>query len=302
MSMQYKILFLVIALDLFSIIVDSYSINVGVIDDADILPLNVLSESGKYQGFISNGTRTFLGIPYAQPPIGQQRFKPPLKQPFSNVIADQWPLACYQTGIKNSSLMSEDCLYLNIFTPLVTSNDDGYPVMVFIHGGRYWTGQSSTFPGDFMSSLGNVILVSIQYRLNIFGFQSFDDNTNNGLLDQQLALQWVQDNIASFNGNPNNVTIFGESAGGSSVLHHLTIESSYGLYSGAIVESHWQWLIPNSLAAREKTAAFASAKGCANTTSGGEPDYSLILLCMVSLEASAILPSTAQSDFFVPMI
>jgi len=272
--------------------------------DIDILPLDVISSSGKYQGFEINGTRTFLGIPFAQPPIESLRFKPPVEpSSFLSINANQWSLACYQTGIKNASLMSEDCLYLNIFTPLVSSDDQqGYPVMVFIHGGRYWTGQSSTFPGDYISSLGNVILVTIQYRLNIFGFQSFNQETNNGLLDQQMALQWVQNNINSFGGNPQNVTIFGESAGGSSVLHHLTIESSYSLYSGAIIESHWMWLIPTLDVSREKTISFAASKGCNNTMPNGQPDYDSILSCMTLLPASSILPATSQSDFFLPMI
>jgi carboxylesterase type B len=112
-------------------------------------------------------------------------------------------------------------------------------------------------------------VVSIQYRLSIFGFQSFDNHTNNGLRDQQLALQWVQDNIGVFGGDKSAITIFGESAGASSVLYHLIMPGSYHFYQRAILESTWQWIIPTIEASRQNTATWAAKKGCNNVTAQG---------------------------------
>ncbi|KAF2078248.1 hypothetical protein CYY_000438 [Polysphondylium violaceum] len=289
--MKYQLIFLICALVMLTTATTTEN------------PLKVVSSSGIYYGKNMNGSRAYLGIPFAKPPVGALRFKPPQKASFSlNYQATQWPLACYQTGITNQTLMSEDCLYLNVFTPTTAKPFPGLPVMVFIHGGRYWTGQTSQFPGDLLAHLGDVVVVSIQYRLNIFGFQPFDENTNNGLLDQQLALKWVRENIFFFGGNPSSVTIFGESAGGSSVLHHLTVPSSYPLYDKAILQSAWQWLIPTAQVSKVKAATWAATKGCANTTPTGTPDYEAILDCLKALPSQTILPTTGNSDFFVPMI
>jgi len=276
--------------------------NAKINSDASPLPMEVFSSSGSYIGMHMNGSRAFLGIPFAKPPVGSLRFKPPVKSQYAfNYNANQWPLACQQT---NSSYleMSEDCLYLNVFTPINGKPLQLLPVMVFIHGGRYWNGQTNQFQADVMAGLGNVVIVTIQYRLNVFGFQSFDQYTNNGLLDQQLALKWVRENIFFFGGNPSSVTLFGESAGGSSILHHLTIPSSYPLYDKVILQSAWQWLIPTSAVSKVKTAAWAVTKGCANYTSTNETDYAATLACLSTLSSKTATPTNAQSDFFVPMI
>lgn len=154
-----------------------------------------------------------------------------------------------------------------------------------------------------MAAEKNAIVVSIQYRLNIFGFQSFDDNTNNGLRDQQLALKWVKENIAAFGGDRNSITLFGESAGGSSVLYHLTIPSSYKYYNRAILQSAWQWIIPTVQTSRQNTAAWAATKmGCNNVTAQGTPDYNAILKCLRALPAAKINPTTGDSNFMLPMV
>lgn len=274
---------------------------------SDEYPLTVPTSYGFYTGLYMNTSRAFLGVPYAQPPIGNLRFKPPqsLQYSWGNYSATLSPPSCWQSGKPTGYNYSEDCLYMNIYTPRTSPSNSLFPslpVMVWIHGGRYWTGSTKEYNGDMLSSLGNTIVVVIQYRLNIFGFQSFDSNTNNGLLDQQMALRWVQRNIRSFGGDPNRVTIFGESAGGSSVLYHLTIPGSFNLYNRAIAHSAWQFVIPTAETSRQKTVPWAALKGCANVTATGQPDYTAILSCLQSKPASDITPSTGQSDFMLPMI
>ncbi|EGG24046.1 carboxylesterase [Cavenderia fasciculata] len=281
-------------------------------------PMNVNTSVGQVSGTYLNEARAFLGIPYAQPPVGALRFAPPVAAtPVSNgVNATQWPNACMQSGVTNpvGYTQSEDCLYLNVFTPRC-KRFTGFPpttkmpVMVFIHGGRYWTGYSKQFPGDLLASEKNAVVVSIQYRLNIFGFQSFDSNTNNGLRDQQMALKWVKDNIEAFGGDASSITLFGESAGGSSVLYHLLMPGSYNLYNRGILQSAWQWVIPTSQTSRVNTATWAaSAKiGCNNVTvdpvtNKTVPNYIAILSCLRALPATKIIPTTGESNFMLPMV
>jgi carboxylesterase type B len=274
-----------------------------------VFPDTVSTSTGPVKATSLNGSRAFLGIPFAQPPVGPLRFAPPLPvTPRTSVLnADHWPAACYEASVSApvGYTQSEDCLYLNVFTPPCKPFTLAkLPVMVFIHGGRYWTGYSQQFPGDLLAAEKNAVVVSIQYRLNIFGFQSFDENTNNGLKDQQLALKWVKDNIEAFGGDASSITLFGESAGASSVLYHLIMPSSYQYYTRAILESTWQWIIPTAAAARQDTTTWAaSAKiGCNNVTAAGTPDHSAILSCLRALPASKINPTTGQSNFMLPMV
>ncbi|EGC37401.1 hypothetical protein DICPUDRAFT_150002 [Dictyostelium purpureum] len=275
---------------------------------SDEFPLNVNSRSGAYQGIYIDNARAFLGVPYAKPPTGSLRFKPPQDKGFHWGIynATKSAPSCFQSGATAASNYSEDCLYLDVYTPKYVQRTEGIfdqlPVMVFIHGGRYWTGSALDFPADKMAALGNAVVVVMQYRLNVFGFQPFDSNTNLGLLDQQLALKWVKDNVFAFGGDSNKVTIFGESAGGSSVLYHFITPSSYNLYDRVIAHSAWQWYIPTVETSRVKAATWAATKGCANTTSTGAPDYNAIVECLSTKDALSITATTAQSDFFVPMI
>eukprot|EP01132_Coremiostelium_polycephalum_P005930 gene5930-7382_t len=280
-----------------------------IFDEPQEYPLRVSSRAGIFDGFHMNETRAFLGVPYAQPPVGDLRFKPPQPRWFSWGVQQAYnmPASCFQSGAKVPNSYSEDCLYMNIYTPkfIHRSNNNAFsnlPVMVFIHGGRYWTGSAAEFQGDLLASVGNVVAISIQYRLNIFGFSALDGSTNNGLLDQQLALRWIQDNIRAFGGDPNRVTIFGESAGGSSVLHHLINPSSYNLYDRAILHSAWQWVIPTAETSRTKQIAYAATKGCNVTYSNGTPNLNGIIDCLKSKDPTSITPTAGQSDFFVPMV
>ena len=200
--------------------------------------VKVQTQIGEIIGFTStlniNGTQkrlnTFLGVPFAEAPIGALRFKEPVPiARFNNpyVALDYGP-ACLQipggipTILNGRNLtFSEDCLNLNIFAPSYRlSNGERFPVMVFIHGGGFLWGYAAGFEGRYLSLSGDVILVTINYRLNIYGFLSTGDGVtpgNYGLWDQQLAIKWVHDNIGSFGGDPNRVTVFGQSAGGASV-------------------------------------------------------------------------------------
>jgi para-nitrobenzyl esterase len=188
--------------------------------------------------------RSFKGIPYAAPPVGPLRWKPPQKAaPLTGMLdATKFGSACVQDQ-NNFGMGStnEDCLFLNVYAP---TGNGPYPVMFWIHGGAFLNGESNEYDPSKLVAQG-VVVVTINYRLGMLGFlaDSTIDNgsgvasTNYGLLDQQFALQWVQDNIASFNGDKTNVTIFGESAGGFSVHSQLVMPNAHGLFQKAIVES-----------------------------------------------------------------
>ncbi|XP_069848590.1 acylcarnitine hydrolase-like [Dipodomys merriami] len=196
---------------------------------------------------------TFLGIPFAKPPVGPLRFAPPEPpEPWSGVRdATSYPAMCLQSADIMNMLttvkliippisISEDCLYLNIYSPASAQEGSHLPVMVWIHGGALVVGMASMNDGSRLAATENVVVVTIQYRLGVPGFFSTGDQhaTGNwGFLDQVAALRWVQQNIAHFGGNPDRVTIFGESAGGTSVSSHVMSPMSQGLFHGAIMES-----------------------------------------------------------------
>ncbi|XP_021025630.1 acylcarnitine hydrolase-like isoform X1 [Mus caroli] len=196
------------------------------------------------------GVHAFLGIPFAKPPVGPLRFAPPeAPEPWSGVRdGTAHPAMCLQNldAMKEIKLklppvsMSEDCLYLSIYTPARAHEGSNLPVMVWIHGGGLVAGMASMYDGSLLAAIEDLVVVTIQYRLGVLGFLSTGDQHargNWGFLDQVAALRWVQQNIAHFGGNPDRVTIFGESAGGSSVSSHVVSHMSKGLFHGAIMES-----------------------------------------------------------------
>ncbi|XP_043837719.1 cocaine esterase-like [Dromiciops gliroides] len=218
------------------------------------------TESGQIQGTYSRikgthkGVNVFLGIPFAKPPVGDLRFSPPQPPDSWNNVrhATSRPSMCLQDVTVQEKLLnllkipvtltspSEDCLYLNIYTPAHAKEGARLPVMVWIHGGGFVLGSASTYDGSMLSASQNVVVVIIQYRLGILGFFSTGDTSapgNWGYLDQVAALRWVQRNIAHFGGDPGCVTIFGESAGGTSVSSHVLSPMSKGLFHRAIMES-----------------------------------------------------------------
>ncbi|XP_021487314.1 acylcarnitine hydrolase-like isoform X2 [Meriones unguiculatus] len=216
--------------------------------------------TGQVRGSLLNvkdtkvGVHAFLGIPFAKPPVGPLRFAPPeAPEPWSGVRdGTSHSAICLQNvmmnveGLKEMNLtlpplsMSEDCLYLNIYAPAHAHEGSDLPVMVWIHGGALAVGMASMYDGSTLAATEGVVVVTIQYRLGVPGFFSTGDQHargNWGFLDQVAALRWVQQNIAHFGGNPDRVTIFGESAGGVSVSSHVVSPRSQGLFHGAIMES-----------------------------------------------------------------
>ncbi|XP_057610154.1 pyrethroid hydrolase Ces2e-like isoform X1 [Chionomys nivalis] len=201
------------------------------------------------------GVHRFLGIPFAKPPVGPLRFAPPeAPEPWSGVRdGTSYPAMCPQNddmmnseGLKMRKhlmppiSMSEDCLYLNIYTPAHAREGSNLPVMVWIHGGALVIGMASMYDGSILAATEDVVVVTIQYRLGVLGFFSTGDQHargNWGYLDQVAALRWVQQNIAHFGGNPDLVTIFGQSAGGASVSSQVVSPLSKGLFHRAIMES-----------------------------------------------------------------
>nr|XP_042133150.1 pyrethroid hydrolase Ces2e-like isoform X2 [Peromyscus maniculatus bairdii] len=205
---------------------------------------------------INMAVHTFLGIPFAKPPVGLLRFAPPEPPELWNGVRDgtSYPAMCLQNiTIMNSVSetmfkgttppplsMSEDCLYLNIYSPAHASEGSNLPVMVWIHGGGLALGLASVYDGSKLAAIEDMVVVTIQYRLGVLGYFSTGDEHargNWGYLDQVAALRWVQQNIAYFGGNPDQVTIFGESAGSLSVSSLVLSPLSKGLFHGAIMES-----------------------------------------------------------------
>lgn len=227
-----------------------------------------------FPGGASGQMRQFLGIPYAAPPTGTNRWNPPQSNCWSgDLTAQVFGKVCPQ-GFSLSSFASEDCLFLNVFTP-PTGDYSNLPVMVFIHGGGLTSGSASFFAQNPVPLVEQgVIVVTINYRLGALGFlahAALDNkatrNTGNyGILDQQAALTWVKDNIAAFGGNPGNVTIFGQSAGGLSVLVHLLSPLSDGLFHKAIIESGAIGPITPLVGGESQGAGFATSTGCSSDT------------------------------------
>jgi para-nitrobenzyl esterase len=243
--------------------------------------------NGAVRGLASGAVDEFLGIPYAAPPVGALRWQPPQPAASWSGVRDATQFAphCPQSASPfGQASTSEDCLFLNVFTP--SHQRAGSPVMVWIHGGALVTGESDDYnPAKLVED--GVTVVTINYRLGALGFLAHpalaDANGQSGdygLMDQQAALRWVQRNIASFGGNPHNVTIFGESAGGLSTLSQVASPQARGLFERAIVESGSYNLTQASLASAETAGeAFATKAGCASQTAA----------CLRGLPVSTIL-------------
>jgi len=220
----------------------------------------VNTKYGKIQGYTENGVKIFKGIPYAEAPIGKLRFSPPVPNKHWNGIlkALEFGPCAYQGNTSDfvddlkvyldgeiyhyrpqkSEPESEDCLNLNIWTP--TTDNGKRPVMFWIHGGAFKTGTANMdiHDGSALAQYGDVVVVTINYRLGALGYLYIPGVTANaGQLDQILALEWVHDNIHLFGGDPNNVTIFGGSAGGYSVITLCAMPKVKGLFKRVIAQS-----------------------------------------------------------------
>nr|XP_020138440.1 liver carboxylesterase 1-like isoform X1 [Microcebus murinus] len=256
----------------------------------------------------------FLGVPFAKPPLGSLRFAPPQPaEPWHFVKnTTSYPPMCPQDAVGGQLLsdlftnrkenitikLSEDCLYLNIYTPADLRKNSRLPVMVWIHGGGLMVGGASTYDGLALSAHENVVVVTIQYRLGIWGFFSTGDEHsrgNWGHLDQVAALRWVQDNIANFGGNPGSVTIFGESAGSESVSVLVLSPLAKNLFHRAISQScvaisHALVLKGDAKPLAEKVAV---AAGCKTTTSA------VMVHCLRQKTEEELLEATLKMNFFV---
>jgi para-nitrobenzyl esterase len=254
--------------------------------------LVVATADGAVRGKAVAATDEYLGIPYAAPPVGALRWQPPKPPaPWHGVrpaasFAPHCPQPSSAFGVASTS---EDCLYLNVFTPAGAQGAGArnLPVMVWVHGGSLRTGASELYNPTGLVGHG-VIVVTINYRLGALGFLADSalasrpggPSGNYGLMDQQAALRWVQRNIRGFGGNPRNVTLFGESAGGLSTLSQLVSPGARGLFQRAIVESGSYNPNQQSLATAEAAGqAFATKAGCASNTAS----------CLRALPVSTIL-------------
>ncbi|WP_185974627.1 carboxylesterase/lipase family protein [Deinococcus detaillensis] len=227
---------------------------------------------------------TFLGLPYAAPPLGDLRWKPP--QPPTSWIAPRsattFSSQCPQAVIGLFALPgetpgevrgNEDCLYLNVYAPKTATPQSHLPVMFWIHGGAFTAGSASTYDGSILAEKNDMVVVTVNYRLGALGFlslpalsaESGGESGNYGLMDQQAALKWVRQNIAAFGGDPQRVTVAGESAGAMSICAQLTSPQAAGLFEGAILQSGLCTSPGNAVTladAAQRNVRYASNLGC----------------------------------------
>jgi para-nitrobenzyl esterase len=259
--------------------------------------------SGKIEGSAEGGARRFLGIPYAEPPVGSLRWKAPVKSAGWSTLrrATEFGGRCAQTASlqTGTGTDNEDCLYLNVWTP-DPAPERPLPVMFWIHGGGNQNGSTSDsvptlspprlfYDGQSFAANHGVVLVSVNYRLGVFGYLAHpalsaegSPSGNQGLLDQRLALEWVRDNIAAFGGDPQNVTIFGESAGARNVCFHVVSPGSKGLFHRAISQSgDCTGKIPTRAEAEVQAVDYVAAIGCSQVAD--------VLDCLRGKPASALM-------------
>src|SRR5690349_9243665 len=280
-----------------------YTMLFAQLNSDTVLP-RVKVANGMLEGVNVSGIREFKGVPYAAPPVGNLRWREP--QPAQNWTgvrkADHFGPRAMQLplfGDMNfrSDGMSEDCLYLNVWTPSKTGNEK-LPVLVYFYGGGFAAGDGSEprYDGESMARRG-IVAVTVNYRLTVFGFFSHPELTkesphhasgNQGLLDQSAALQWVKQNIAAFGGDPNKITIAGESAGSYSVSAQMASPLSRNIISRAIGESgSLLGLSPTvPLKDAEKTGADFAASIKANSLSD-----------LRAMPAEQLLKVTANTSF-----
>ena len=267
----------------------------GVPAGSGAAALVVRTDKGLVRGVGDGGAREFLGIPYAAPPVGRLRWRPPQPAVRWRGIRDASKPgdACAQngsiaTGVPVTST-TENCLYLNVYAP-ARPGLRPWPVMVWVHGGGFSGGAGSIFDGAPLAVTGNVVVVTINYRLGPFGFLALPSldaegsggaSGDYGLMDQQAALRWVQRNARAFGGGPRDVTIFGESAGGASVCDNMASPTASGLFGHAIAESGCLQPGQDQQQAERQGASFAARLGCSNAAAAaaclrGKPVASLL--------------------------
>ncbi|PCC99367.1 carboxylesterase/lipase family protein [Halopseudomonas pelagia] len=271
-------------------------------------PLRITTTEGDIQGIETESMRVFRGIPYAQPPVGELRFASTVAaEPREALLelSDAFGNMCPQTNITTRQVQgNEDCLFLNVYAP---AEADGLPVMVWIHGGAFVFGNGGGEYDPTRLVAEDMVVVTLNYRLGNLGFLAHpeleDDAGNFALMDQQQALRWVKENIAEFGGNPDNVTLFGESAGGHSVMSHIVSPraAAENLFQRAIVQS-------GSYAPFQQPKAVAQAQGQQIATALGCSDPASIPSCLrsasvtdlLALQGSQGIPAVDSEDDLLP--
>lgn len=278
----------------------------------------IVTDTGPLKGLHTATTNEYLGIPYTVPPVGNLRWMPPKPHgKWQGVFqATQFGNFCVQPDGAGGTFGSEDCLTLNVYTPSQRKNQNkhhGLPVMVWIHGGGLVTGGGGFYDPTRIIEQSGVIVVTINYRLGFLGFFAHPAidaeghlNGNYGLMDQQLALSWVQRNIAAFGGDPSLVTIFGESAGGQSVYANLASPTAAGLFSRAIAESgayaefqdYYNFIVP--LAQGETLGTVLVPPGTTIATNVG--CGSQTTLCLRAVAAATLVEQEPSSQVVYPFV
>jgi para-nitrobenzyl esterase len=268
----------------------------------------VTTAEGPVDGVTSNGVTRFLGIPYAKPPVGPLRWMPP--QPVAKWTATRPATKFGPTCAQVTTLGPfagppndrEDCLYLNVFTPDAKAK---LPVLVWLHGGGYFDGASNDYDATKLVTRGHMVVVTINYRLNLFGFMThpvLDAEGhafgNYGIMDMQAALRWVKRNAAAFGGDPGNVTLGGQSAGAGASAANVFSPGARGLFQRAIFQSGgYTPFVPKEIA-EDKGRKFAAAAGCAT----GDIAKCLRALPAAKIEALAGTASETSPLITNPMV
>ncbi|KAJ5281976.1 hypothetical protein N7478_007348 [Penicillium angulare] len=255
----------------------------------------------QYQGLsLHNGIDEFLGMRYARSPVDKFRFRAPQDPVETNAVQDATSFGpvCVGVGQSNSATLAEDCLFVNVWRPNNASTGDNLPVWLFIQGGGYADLSNANFNGSgVVNQSGNdIVLVNFNYRVGALGFLASEDvrkngDLNVGLLDQRKLLDWVQQNIHLFGGNPDHVVIHGDSAGAGSVAHHVTAYNgtNMNLFAGAIAESNF-WPTQRTVAEMEfQYKRFAQDVGCG--------DVSDTLDCLRAVNISTIMEYDVDKPF-----
>lgn len=273
----------------------------------------VSTESGQVRGAVAGGTRTFQSIPYAAPPVGDLRWRNPRPPERWRGVRDATspaPACAQGPGEVQGGSRAEDCLYLNVTTPAKAS-PERKPVVVWVHGGGFYMGASRNYPAQRLVAGGDVVVVTVNYRLGVFGFfghPGLAGSGTYGLADQQAAFGWVRRNIARFGGDPGNVTIAGQSAGGISTCAHLTSPGAAGLFDKAIMQSgscDMEWVANTEFRGQPADAIYeplseveeqgrrtAAGLGCPQT------DAEAALACLRELPVDALMP--VQQKYIQP--